>query len=93
MFTSKNAIFNRNLFANSKISIGFMTLKDLRVVSDSDFQVLVGSTRKIRQTLTANFTDYLEKHYFLQMISNIGKLYIVGTIFCHKYEFGIITSK
>ena len=54
-------------------------------VSGSDlgswFRVTIGPARRTRQTLIVNFTVYLEKCNFLQMILNIGKLYTIGKHF------------
>ena len=77
----KNVIFNKSSFSNSKIAIEFVALKRVHNRSQILIQVSVGLTHKMRQTLTVDFTYYLKKYDFLQMTSNIDKLYTVGNNF------------
>ena len=85
MLISKNVIFNENSFANSKTAIGFMASNESESGLRSWFRVSVGPAHKMRQTLTVNFIVCLEKCDFLEVTSNIFKLYTIGSIFRREY--------
>ena len=83
VFTSKNTIFNRSWFANSEIVIRFVVLKRVREWS----LILILSPSWLCTQNETNFNYQFHKMprkmwFFLQMTSNIGKLYTVGKYFC-----------
>ena len=75
MLNSKNTIFNKSSFVNSKIAIGFVTSKQVR----KWYWILILSlswTWTLNEAnLNVNFTKYLKKCERLQVTSNIAKLY------------------
>ena len=80
--TVKNMISNINSFQDSEIVIGFMVSKwvwggDL----DFDFECRLALHAKRDTIKLTFFTVFLEKRDFLQMTSNIGKLYTVENHF------------
>ena len=85
MFTSKNAIFTESSFANSETTIGFMTLK--QVWEWSQILILSPGWPCTQNEINFNcqFHSLSQKNViFLQITSNISKLYTVEMYFLSR---------
>ena len=93
LLTLKNMIFKGNLFTKPETAIRFLASKRVHEWSWILIPSLSLLCTQNEAKFNCQFTDCLEKCEFLQMTSNIGKLYTVGKHFHHKFEFKILISK